>query len=287
LLARPFDETRGLDIDEVCLDLSVFQISFLSILQGLTEFLPISSSGHLILPSELFGWQDQGLIFDVAVHVGSLIAVVLYFRVQLIELLVGFARSLVKREHTEESKVAWLIILATIPVGIAGFLLNDVVEQYSRSMLVIAMSSIFFSLLLYFSDRPKPATLAIHELTWKAGLLIGIAQLFALIPGTSRSGITMTAALYCNLSRDAAARFSFLLAVPVIAASGLLKSVELYAAGTSGSQWLMLLYAASLAALVAFACIHFFLKLIERIGFLPFVIYRLGLGGLLLVIYFF
>lgn len=286
-MARPFDETRGLDIDEVCLDLSVFQISFLSILQGLTEFLPISSSGHLILPSELFGWQDQGLIFDVAVHVGSLIAVVLYFRVQLIELLVGFARSLVKREHTEESKVAWLIILATIPVGIAGFLLNDVVEQYSRSMLVIAMSSIFFSLLLYFSDRPKPATLAIHELTWKAGLLIGIAQLFALIPGTSRSGITMTAALYCNLSRDAAARFSFLLAVPVIAASGLLKSVELYAAGTSGSQWLMLLYAASLAALVAFACIHFFLKLIERIGFLPFVIYRLGLGGLLLVIYFF
>ena len=97
----------------------------------------------------------------------------------------------------------------------------------------------------------------------------------------------MTAALYCNLSRDAAARFSFLLAVPVIAASGLLKSVELYTAGTSGSQWLMLLYAASLAALVAFACIHFFLKLIERIGFLPFVIYRLGLGGLLLVIYFF
>jgi undecaprenyl-diphosphatase len=286
-LAQLFDEARGLDIDEVCLDLSFFQISFLSLLQGLTEFLPISSSGHLILPSELFGWQDQGLIFDVAVHVGSLIAVVLYFYVQLLELLIGFVRSLIKREQTEASKLAWLLILATIPVGIAGFILNDVVELYSRSMLVIAISSIFFSLLLYFSDKPKPVTLAVHELTWKAGLLIGIAQLFALIPGTSRSGITMTAALYCNLSRDAAARFSFLLAVPVITASGLLKSVELYTADTSGSQWLMLLYAASLAALVAFACIHFFLKLIERIGFLPFVIYRLCLGGLLLVIYFF
>ncbi len=286
-MAQLFDEARGLDIDEVCLDLSFFQISFLSLLQGLTEFLPISSSGHLILPSELFGWQDQGLIFDVAVHVGSLIAVVLYFYVQLLELLIGFVRSLIKREQTEASKLAWLLILATIPVGIAGFILNDVVELYSRSMLVIAISSIFFSLLLYFSDKPKPVTLAVHELTWKAGLLIGIAQLFALIPGTSRSGITMTAALYCNLSRDAAARFSFLLAVPVITASGLLKSVELYTADTSGSQWLMLLYAASLAALVAFACIHFFLKLIERIGFLPFVIYRLCLGGLLLVIYFF
>jgi undecaprenyl-diphosphatase len=205
----------------------------------------------------------------------------------LLELLIGFVRSLIKREQTEASKLAWLLILATIPVGIAGFILNDVVELYSRSMLVIAISSIFFSLLLYFSDKPKPVTLAVHELTWKAGLLIGIAQLFALIPGTSRSGITMTAALYCNLSRDAAARFSFLLAVPVITASGLLKSVELYTADTSGSQWLMLLYAASLAALVAFACIHFFLKLIERIGFLPFVIYRLCLGGLLLVIYFF
>ena len=286
-MAQLFDEARGLDIDEVCLDLSFFQISFLSLLQGLTEFLPISSSGHLILPSELFGWQDQGLIFDVAVHVGSLIAVVLYFYVQLLELLIVFVRSLIKREQTEASKLAWLLILATIPVGIAGFILNDVVELYSRSMLVIAISSIFFSLLLYFSDKPKPVTLAVHELTWKAGLLIGIAQLFALIPGTSRSGITMTAALYCNLSRDAAARFSFLLAVPVITASGLLKSVELYTADTSGSQWLMLLYAASLAALVAFACIHFFLKLIERIGFLPFVIYRLCLGGLLLVIYFF
>jgi|TARA_B100000315_G_scaffold258836_1_gene312387 undecaprenyl-diphosphatase len=268
------------------LDLSFFQIIFLAALQGLTEFLPISSSGHLILPSELFGWQDQGLVFDVAVHVGSLLAVVLYFRTQLFTLLLAFTRSFGKEEQTDDAKLAWLIILATLPAGFAGLWLNDVVEQYSRSMLVIAVSSIVFSLFLYFSDRPARAVKGLHELTWKTGLLIGIAQMLALIPGTSRSGVTMTAALYCNLTRPAAARFSFLLAIPIIAASGLLKSIELYAVDTSGSEWLILFYATGLAAVVAYNCIHFFLQLIERVGFLPFVIYRLVLGGLLLVIYF-
>ena len=268
------------------MDVSFFQISFLAVLQGLTEFLPISSSGHLILPSELFGWQDQGLVFDVAVHVGSLLAVVLYFREQLFTLLLGFTRSFAKEGQTEDSKLAWLIILATVPAGIAGLWLNDVIEQYSRSILVIAVSSIVFSLFLYIADKPERAVKDLHELTWKTGLLIGIAQMLALIPGTSRSGVTMTVALLCNLTRPAAARFSFLLAVPIIGMSGLLKSIELYAVGTSGSEWLMLFYAAGLAAVVAFGCIHFFLQLIEKVGFLPFVIYRLGLGGLLLGIYF-
>jgi len=264
----------------------LLQVTFLAALQGLTEFLPISSSGHLILPAELLGWQDQGLVFDVSVHVGSLIAVVFYFRLQVAELAIGWLRSIVSGESSENSNLAWLILLATCPAGIAGLILNDVVEQFTRSILLIAVTSIIFAVLLFFADTRREEQKTLKNLTWKAALIIGFAQMLALLPGTSRSGVTMTAGLFLRLSRNAASQFSFLLAIPIISASGVLKIIDFYKDGANATEWLMLFYGALVSGIVSYFCIHFFLKLIERTGFLPFVLYRIILGSLLLAIYF-
>jgi len=268
------------------LDIDILQVSFLAIIQGITEFLPISSSGHLILPSALWGWEDQGLIFDVSVHAGSLFAVVYYFRVDILRLGKAWFSSIPKRQASPDSKLAWLLIMSTIPAGIAGFLLNDIIEQYARSMLLIASTSIVFAILLFVADKYGSKALAVSELNWKKALFIGLAQVLALMPGTSRSGVTMTAGLLVNLSRKAASRFSFLLAIPIIAASGLLKSLELYQLGVSVNAWIVLLYGVILSGLVSLLCIHYFLKFIENVGFLPFVIYRILLGLGLLLAYF-
>jgi undecaprenyl-diphosphatase len=271
------------------LDLDLIQVSLLATLQGLTEFLPISSSGHLLLPSLLLGWADQGLGFDVAVHVGTLLAVLAYFRSDIRRLLVAWILSLGGGNTSDDSKLVWLVLIATLPAGIAGLLFSDVLEHYTRSVLIVAVTSIVFALLLLWSDRAGKQRQELFDLNWKQALFIGIGQMLALIPGTSRSGVTMTAALFCNLNRQAAARFSFLLAIPIILASGLLKSIEVVNSDNGlavAEDWLILVYAAGVSALVAFSCIHFFLRLIESIGFLPFVIYRIVLGSLLLAVYF-
>jgi len=276
------------------LDLDFIQISLLAILQGLTEFLPVSSSGHLLLPSILFGWADQGLTFDVAVHLGSLLAVVIYFRADLRRLILAWVGSITSRNHNPDSRLAWLLIVATVPGGIAGLLANDLVEQYARSLVIVALTSIVFALLLLWSDSRRAQQKnnqelkqkELMDLSWRNALLIGCAQVLALIPGTSRSGVTMMAGLFCQLTREAAARFSFLMSIPIILARGVLKSFELISAGSENVQWLGMLYGLIISGLVAFSCIHFFLQLIERVGFLPFVVYRLFLGSLLLMIFF-
>lgn len=266
--------------------LDSLQISILAIIQGLTEFLPISSSAHLLLPSILLGWRDQGLAFDVAVHVGSLIAVLVYFYRDLMALLLAWMQSLRGNGVTAEGRLAWMLIVATFPAGLAGLFLNDLIEIYARSALVIAITSIVFGFLLYLADRTAPARpVAMHELNWSRVVFIGCAQALALIPGTSRSGITMTAGLFCQLDRREASRFSFLMAIPIIAASGLLEGMELLEAGIATVSWGMLTYGALLSGLVAYSCIHVFLKLIQRTGFMPFVVYRVALGLLLLVVY--
>lgn len=267
------------------MQLELWQISFLAFLQGLTEFLPISSSAHILLPQELLGWPDQGLVFDVAVHIGSLIAVLTYFRTDLLVLFTALRRSATGGAMTPDSRLAWFVVLGTVPAGLAGLLLSDVIEQYARSMFLIAFTSIFFGILLWWSDRVKLERADLHTLNLRTTLIVGFAQVLALIPGTSRSGVTMTAALFCGLDRKAAARFSFLLAIPIIAASGLLKGGELLQDGAQ-AQWGILLYAIVLSALVSFSCIHYFLKLIERVGFMPFVIYRVLMGLVLLVVHF-
>lgn len=260
------------------------QIFILSVVQGLTEFLPISSSAHLILVPVLTDWPDQGLTFDVAVHLGSLIAVVAYFRKQIGSMIVDWFVSLVTRRQTSNSHLAWAVIWATIPVGLAGLLLKGYIEADWRSPVVIAVGLILFGLALGYADWKHKGKRDEHSLGWKDVLVIGCAQALALIPGTSRSGITMTAALLVGLSREAAARFSFLLSIPVIVLAIGLESYEL--SQRSGPiEWSTLFWGVLLSAVSAFACIHYFLAFIKRIGMQPFVIYRIALGIILLWIF--
>jgi len=255
-----------------------------ALLQGITEFLPISSSAHLILVPVLTGWADQGLAFDVAVHVGTLAAVVAYFRAEIRSIITDWLRSLAMRRSTPDSRLGWAVILGTIPVGIAGLLLNDLVETALRSPLVIALASIGFGLLLWWSDARGTRVRDEHSLGWKDVLVVGCAQALALIPGTSRSGITITAGLALGLTRQGAARFSFLLSVPVIFLAGGLKVKELIASQVA-VEWGALALGAGLAGLSAYLCIHYFLKLLERTGMLPFVVYRVALGMVLLAVF--
>lgn len=270
-------------------ELGFIQISVLAIIQGITEFLPISSSAHLILPSLMFGWTDQGLSFDVAVHVGTLLAVLAYFRRDLWRLGLAWLLSFTG-QRSPDARLGWLLIAATVPAALAGWLLNDLVENYARSALVIGLTSIVFGLILQHADhyqsRLTQSRSDLAELSWRQALLIGCCQALALIPGTSRSGVTMTAALYCGYSRPQAARFSFLLAIPIIFASGVLRLAE-GGAGSQSIDWGMQAYAAGISALVALLCIHFFLRFISRIGYLPFVVYRVTLGVILLALYFY
>ena len=261
------------------------QIFVLAILQGLTEFLPISSSAHLILVPVIVGWQDQGLAFDVAVHVGTLTAVVTYFRKELQVMAYDWGRSITHRHFTAEAKLAWAVGFATIPVGLAGLLFKDFIEEHLRSTLVIATTTIAFGILLGWSDKTGKRQRDEYSISWKDVLIIGCSQALALIPGTSRSGITMTAALLLGLSRQAAARFSFLLSIPAILLPGGLLTLDLVAE-QGPVDWQAIFLGAAISGLSAYLCIHVFLKLLERIGMMPFVVYRLLLGLVLLLLAF-
>lgn len=265
--------------------MDLLQIIVLAILQGFTEFLPISSSAHLILVPVLVGWQDQGLAFDVALHVGTLTAVIVYFRKDLQVMLRDWAASLVQRKTVGDSRLAWAVGLGTIPVGLCGLLLGDLIEENLRSTLVIAATTIVFGILLGWSDKTGKRQRSEHTITWKDILIIGCAQAIALIPGTSRSGITMTAALMLGLTREAAARFSFLLSIPVIVLAGGLKTLQL-AEAEGAVDWQAIFIGATISGVSAYLCIHLFLKLLDRIGMMPFVVYRLLLGAVLLLLAF-
>ena len=263
--------------------MELWHIIVLAVIQGLTEFLPISSSAHLILPSQVFGWPDQGLAFDVAVHVGTLAAVIWYFRAEVGRLTVAWVGDTVRGRVGQDSGLAWAVIAGTIPAGQAGLLLNDFIETSLRSGLVIAVSTIGFGLVLWWSDAVGRRNRDLPALTMKDAVIIGVAQALALIPGTSRSGITITAALFLGFGREAAARFSFLLSIPLILAAGLLKTLELVEQG-GATDWAAIALGAALSFVSAVVCIHLFLKFLERLGLMPFVIYRLVLGLLLLVV---
>ena len=259
--------------------MDILQAIWLAAIQGFTEFLPISSSAHLILPSQVLGWPDQGLAFDVAVHVGSFVAVVIYFRREIQQLVSGWVKSL-GGPQTPESHLAWYIIIATVPASITGLIFGGFIEVHLRSMAVIAATTILFGLLLGWADYRYRGTKKIDQLTWKTALLVGAAQALALIPGTSRSGITMTAALMLGFDRISAARFSFLLSIPIIALSGGYKGLELL--GQASVPWFEIMIGTVLSALTAYLCIHSFMRFVERVGMLPFVIYRLLLGAVLI-----
>ena len=259
--------------------MDIWHIIVLALIQGITEFLPISSSAHLILLPALTTWEDQGLAFDVALHVGSLIAVLMYFRQELGKLTSSWIDSLKTRQLTPESRLVWGVGLGTIPVGIVGlFMASSNLEAQLRTPVIIAITTIVFGLLLWVADVMGKRERDEFSLTGWDILIIGLAQALALIPGTSRSGITMTAALLLGIQRKAAARFSFLLSIPVIILAGISETVQLIHQQTTEVAWLALIFGATLSAIVAYLCIHTFMALLDRIGMLPFVLYRLLLG---------
>ncbi len=262
----------------------MWHVTVLALIQGLTEFLPISSSAHLILLPSVAGWQDQGLAFDVAVHVGTLAAVLGYFRRDVARLAVDWWVSLARRRRHGSSPLAWAVLFGTIPVGLAGLAFSDLIEAYLRSPLVIGAASIGFGLLLWWADAAGNRNRDERGLGWRDVLVIGCAQALALIPGTSRSGVTITAGLAMGLTRTAAARFSFLLAIPVIVLAG---ALEAYQGLTEqvAVDWRAAAAGTLISGASAYLCIHWFLKLLDRIGMLPFVIYRVVLGLVLVVMY--
>ncbi len=256
----------------------------LAFIQGVTEFLPISSSAHLVLPAKLLNWPDQGLAFDTAVHLGTLLAVVFYFREDLKRLGESLWKHTAHGDRTSESRYCIYLIVASLPIIPVGFLSRFFVEAALRDTLVIALTTITFGVALLASDLISKKQKDDLELNLTTAIVIGIAQCLALIPGTSRSGITITTALLFNHSRESAARISFLISIPAIAGAAGIKLWDLMQNG-SGPGFIYLATGMVMAAIAAYACITLFLDYIARIGYLPFVIYRLMLGGLLLAFF--
>ena len=258
------------------------QVLVLAAIQGLTEFLPVSSSAHLILVPVVTGWPDQGLAFDVAVHVGSLAAVLVYFRNDFMSMLrEGLRRPWDPGGH---ARLGWLVVVASVPVGAAGLAVSAGLSESLRDPIVIAAATIGFGLALLVAERTGAKDRGIESIGVRDAIVIGCAQAVALVPGTSRSGITMTAGLLVGLTPAASARFSFLLSAPVIVMAGGYETLKL-ATGAAPAQWSAMALGALVAAVCAYACIHAFLRLIDRIGFAPFVAYRLVLGAVLLWIF--
>ena len=257
----------------------------LAVIQGVTEFLPISSSAHLVLLPIVMQWQDQGIVTDIAAHFGSLLAVMFYFREDLRKLIMGWLDSFGSSEHTDEdARLAWLLIWATLPIMIAALFFQAYVIQYARNAIVIAIASIIFGLLLWIADWRGQQKRTAKQLTILDAVLIGLAQAVALIPGASRSGVTMTAALWLGLNRVEAARFSFLLAIPTILAATFYGA---YRASLENAevQWGLVIGVVVCSAVVAWLCIHWFIKFVSKIGMMPFVLYRVLLGVVLLYFY--
>jgi undecaprenyl-diphosphatase len=269
--------------------LSLMHVVILAIVQGITEFLPISSSGHLVLTWKAFDAAGMNTIFqvererltlDIAVHVGTLAAVCLYVRRDLGQMAGGMAR-LCLGQWTPGARLAALLILATMPIVVVGGLFMDLISAYLRDTAVVAWTTLGFGILLYVADRSTLTLRRLEHMTFGAGLVIGFAQVLALIPGTSRSGITMTAARFLGFERVDAARFSLLLAIPAILGAGTLAGYELYASGNVvlGREALI---GAVLAFAVALLAIVLMIGWLRRASFTPFAVYRVVLGIALL-----
>ena len=260
----------------------MFEIQYfiIGVIQGITEFLPISSSGHLVIISKITNWEDQGLITDVAVHVGTLFAVFIYLRKEIFFLL----KKLIQF-NLIESNIILKIVLATIPAILVGYFIYDIVSNYFRNLKLVAISSIVFAIILYFSDRNTHHHKEWRDISYKEAFIIGLFQILAFIPGASRAGVTITGARFLGYNRINAAIFSMLLSIPVILASLTLSSFELVQFGYNDINLLQPLFAAFTACLTAILSINFMMKLIKNTNFNIFIIYRILLGILLLLFY--
>jgi len=261
--------------------MSLLQLIVLAIIQGLTEFLPISSSGHLILPAKIWGWEDQGPLIDVMAHFGTLFAVMAYFRQDVKSIFTGLV-DLLRRRLTKGSTLALNLILSTPPALFLGAAFHfGGIDEALRSPMIIACTTIIFGVLLWLADIWGKRQKTVDDLTWKGAISLGLAQALALIPGTSRSGITMTAARSMGFTRVEAARFSMLMSLPIIGVGGVFSILKLATDDTQTSALSHGLIVAGLSFVVAYISIAFFMKWVSRIGMFPFMIYRLCLGAAL------
>lgn len=261
------------------------QLVFLALIQGLSEFLPISSSAHLVLPGQLLGWRDQGLLFDVAVHGGTLGAVLLYFRADIVQLIQGLFPARITNTDSWVDAEIWKFAVATLPVVIAGLLLSDLIETRLRGLAVIATTTLVFGLLLGWAawkSRSNDSS-ELQQVTWRDAIVIGLFQVAALVPGVSRSGITLTAAMLLGYNSATAARFSFLLSIPVILGAITFMSAEWFGGAIPSVPASQLLLAMLISGVSAYATIAIFLDLLQRVGLMPFVLYRLILGSALVL----
>lgn len=261
--------------------MALIQIFVIAVVQGVTEFLPISSSGHLVLVPVFADWPDQGLLIDVAVHVGTLGAVIVYLRREVWSILTGIAR-FGQRESRPGLRLLAHLVVATVPVVVAGLLVKIYAGEVVRSVDVIAWATLGFGIVLYVCDRVGLTLRRLEHMTAGAAFLIGLAQVLALIPGASRAGVTITAARMLGYERRDAARFSMLLSIPTIVAAGALMSLELIEGGNARLQADAFL-AAALAFVAALIAITLMMGWLRRASYTPFVVYRVILGGFLLV----
>jgi undecaprenyl-diphosphatase len=266
----------------------LLQAIVLGVVQGLTEFLPISSSGHQRIVAALFGWEDPGAAFTAVTQLGTEAAVLIYFRKDLWGAARGWLRSLhdASARGTFEARLGWYLFAATIPIGILGLAFDHQIETSARNLWLIASVLILFALVLLWADRRATHDREIEQLSFRDGVLIGLAQCLALIPGVSRSGATMSAGLLLGLKRPAAARFAFLLAVPAVVASGVYELVRLITGDVAGGEdsWSAILVATLIAFVVGFAAIAWLLRYLARHTVTVFVVYRILVGTLVLVL---
>lgn len=264
--------------------LSPLQALVLAVVQGVTEFLPISSSGHLILVPYFLEWPDQGLAFDIATHVGTLLAILVYFRRDVRDLIIGFFTGQPRSADGDyvPRHLAWMIVLATIPAGIAGLLLKDLIETQARSALLVAGTTLFYGLLLGLADRLGRREQPLGGIGWREALLIGLAQALAIVPGTSRSGITITAALLLGLTRPAAARFSFLLGIPIFSLAAVKQAVDLLQEGVTAAELVPMGIGLAASAVVGYGVIAWLLNWLRSKSLTVFVVYRVILAAVIL-----
>jgi undecaprenyl-diphosphatase len=264
--------------------MDLVQATSFGLVQGVAEFLPVSSSGHLVVLPWLFGWDDPGLAFDVALHFGTLLAVVAYFRADLWRLAVAFLGSVRERRigGDPDRRMAWLVLAASIPGGAVGYLAEHAAEDWFRQPWKVAVAMILLGLVLWAVDALAPRTRRFDRISVGDALAIGLAQACAVVPGVSRSGATITAGRALGLDREAAARFSFLLYVPIVLGASLKKGVEMLHHGRLGAAELL---AIGISAVAGFVAIGLLLRLVRTRSYLPFALYRLLFGGAVLALW--
>jgi undecaprenyl-diphosphatase len=265
-----------------------FEAVVLGLVQGLTEFLPISSSAHLRVVGEASGWGDPGAAFTAITQIGTEAAVLLYFRRDIARIVVAWLRALTDRSRRSDpdARMGWLIIIGSIPIVLLGLLFQDDIETTFRDLRIVAIALVAFSLVLYWADRVGPKRRELHQLTVRDGLLFGLAQAMALVPGVSRSGGTITMGLFLGYTRAAAARYSFLLAIPAVLGSGFFQVYETFTGDVAGEtiSWGPTVLATVIAFAVGLSVIAWLLRYLDRGTFTPFVVYRVVLGLSLLAL---